>query len=115
MCADSEARLSYNLSYTESDSLWKHKYLSKGGRKYFSTDIRLEHYPVILYKLKQLQNRDTLVIFTHEWAIGNQTIIDFGSRLLHDRRIQINSLNRKNLEIAIKWLYDNDYKFTFLE
>lgn len=115
LCADEKGRLSYNLTKSESDFLWKHKHIVKDGRKYFSTDIRLEHHPLIIHELKRHQDRDTLVIFTHEWALGEQPFKTFLNHLLHERKIQINHVTNNNFEKTVKWLYDNEYTFTFLE
>ena len=45
------------------------------------------------------QNKDTITLFSHEWAMN-------GHR---------NILNRIKLRQSIKWLAKNNYKFSFLE
>lgn len=115
LSADTKGRKSYNLSDKETELLWDNRFLQKDSIKYFSTDIRIEAHPIIAYELKKHQNRDTLVIFTHEWQLGPQNIKEVAAALIYDREIRSKKLNEYNLEYTCKWLHDNGYTFSFLE
>jgi len=113
--ADQPNRKSYNLTITESDSLYRYHYVRTNTIQYFSTDIRLERYWNILLRLNQLRNRDTLVIFTHEWALSEQSLKELSSKIIREHTIQPNCLTRLNMDATIKWLHENGYQHTFLE
>ena len=66
---------------------------------YHKTDIRIERMECFPLELLNYQNKDTITLFSHEWAMN-------GHR---------NILNRIKLRQSIKWLAKNNYKFTFLE
>lgn len=114
ICADTENRLSYDLDQTEADMLWEKRSLNTNGRRYLSTDVRIENHILIERELQRFHNRDTLIIFTHEWALSEQSAKSFLKALIYERTLRINALNRSNLHKAVKWLYDNNYEFSFL-
>ena len=51
------------------------------------------------FELLGLQDKDTIILFTHEWALE-------GTK---------NYFNRVKLKQSIKWLNKNNYKFSFLK
>lgn len=106
-------RVSYDLSLKENELFGRNFYLRK-DMKYFKTNLRLENVWLINYSLSCLQNRDTLVIFTHEWAYLPQTSRQWISRTIHSLSISVNWRNRSKLRRSIKWLKDHEYQFVFL-
>lgn len=57
--------------------------------------MRIENVWFPTYKLLTLKDRDTLVVFTHEWAL--------------------NEINKEKFTQSISWLCSNGYKFKFLD
>lgn len=113
LCADDE-RNSYNLSQQENYWLQKHFFVGK-SLKYFKTNLRYENVWCMDYSLALLQNRDTLVFFTHEWAYLPQTPRQWLSRRIGERDLSFNWRTRCKLRKSIKWLKEHKYKFEFLE
>lgn len=72
ICADSKKRTSYDLNTKENKILHADNFIIKDSVKYFTTDIRIEDFLFPTYKLQTLQDRDTLGLFTHEWAQKNK-------------------------------------------
>jgi len=97
--ADDEGRISYNLNRLQSDSLYARRAYIYDSIYYHKTDIRIERMECFPLELLNYQNKDTITLFSHEWAMN-------GHR---------NILNRIKLRQSIKWLAKNNYKFTFLE
>ena len=64
---------------------------------YVKTDLRIEHMKYFPLELFNVQDKDTLTLFTHEWAL-------VGKR---------NVFNRVKFEHSLKWLKNHDYKFSF--
>lgn len=113
LCADDE-RNSYDLSSSENEILRQNRFYEKGGMKYFKTDLRYENCGFIYPTLARLQNRDTLVVFTHEWAWRPQSLRQWGSGLLRGQ-LAMNWWNRYKLRASVKWFHEHGYKFGFLE
>lgn len=97
--ADDEGRISYNLNRLQSDSLYALRAYIYDSIYYHKTDIRIERMECFPLDLLNYQNKDTITLFSHEWAMN-------GHR---------NILNRIKLRQSIKWLAKNNYKFSFLE
>lgn len=97
LCADDD-RCSYDLTKLENEFMQKNFYVRRDV-EYFKTNIRLENSLFLYYDLERLRNKDTLVIFTHEWA--------------YDTRLH--RFNYYKLCLNLEWLKKNGYKFTFLE
>lgn len=115
LCADNEERLSYNLTPHEVKVLSTNQQFSKNGIMYRPTNLRIEDHPFnIRSEIKKNCNQDTLVIFTHEWAINSQPIKDILIKLVKNHTLRINALNRYNFERTIKWLNQNNYNYSFL-
>jgi hypothetical protein len=114
LCADDE-RISYNLNITENSLVQKYNFLYKDSIKYFKTNLRYEKVWLINYALSSLQDRDTLILFTHEWAFTPVTMKQCFARFIRTGRISTNWMTRYNLRESIKWLKENEYKFSFLE
>ncbi|NDV81538.1 hypothetical protein D0T87_06020 [Bacteroides sp. 51] len=93
--ADNKGRISYNLSENESEKLFNDHFLQKDSVLYFKTDLRLEQMDYFPLELWQYQDRDTLVFFTHEWAL--------------------NKINKLKFQESVKWFSENNYEFSFLE
>lgn len=98
--ADDEGRISYDLSAVQSDSLYKLRHYTRDSILYFKTDVRVERMRPFPLELLDIQNQDTIILFTHEWAIMK------GIR---------KSFNKMKLRKSIEWLNENNYKFSFLE
>lgn len=113
LCADDE-RVSYNLTPEENNRLQQQFFLEK-GLKYFKTNLRYEDVWSIDYSLALLQNRDTLILFTHEWAYTPQTPLQWISRKLAKPALQANWRTRQKVRESIKWLKKHNYRFDFLE
>lgn len=115
LCADTKGRQSYDLTINESKAVEAHRPLTKNGIVYIPTDIRIENYFDIKKELYARSNYDTLVVFTHEWALTPQSINQIIRNLIWKRELRINALNRHNLLTTLKWLHGNSYQYTFLE
>ena len=124
LCADSPSRSSYDLNPRQIENLYSHGLVCNSNRSYLVSDLRTEHQslPLIISKLNRLTYRDTLVIFTHQWAISPQSGISFIKKQLKQAvrksytvGMQPNSLNRLNLEVVIKLLKIHNYHFSFLD
>ncbi len=100
LCADQKGRLSYNLTPSQADSVYNYQILLKDSIYYMRTDFRIVNHTYIIPHLRNCKN-DTIVIFTHEWALfSNKNIIK-------------KHINRYNLEASIQWLKKNQYNFIF--
>ena len=66
LCADSRNRLSYDLTDSECSSLQELRVISKPGRKYIPTDIRMETHDG---NLSYFIGYPFLTVFTHEWIL----------------------------------------------
>lgn len=88
LCADDTLRRSYNLSSLEKKQMYKNHLLKKNGISYRPTDFRMENHVFLKRALRQIQDRDTLVIFTHEWC-----------------------LDYNKFRTVVKWLRANGYEF----
>lgn len=97
--ADDKGRKSYNLNQLQSDSLYNKRAYIYDSINFYKTDIRIERMNYIPFELFYLQNKDTITLFSHEWAM-------VGRR---------NVFNRMKLKSSMRWLNKNGYKFTFLE
>lgn len=114
LCADRPGRRSYTLDDNECRHVSDGHQLVKDGIRYLRTDLRTEYRYDIDMALRHIQDRDTLVIFTHEWALTPQSVTDILGRMWYKRKLRVNSLSRRNLETTVKWLNDNGYRFSFL-
>ncbi|MDE5567208.1 MAG: hypothetical protein K2J12_02075 [Muribaculaceae bacterium] len=114
LCADSKNRISYNLTIEEANYIFNNNQIIKDNLKYIKTNIRLENHINIGKELRKLQDQDTLVIFTHEWALIPQTPRQILSILLHEHRFQCNTVVKNNLEKTLQWLNEHEYKYSFL-
>lgn len=113
LCADDD-RDSYDLNKNENHLLQQRFYLEK-GLKYFKTDLRYEKAGCVRHRLTHLRNRDTLVLFTHEWAYIPLTLRQTLGYLVHQRTFPPNWFTGYKLRKSIKWLKDCGYEFSFLE
>lgn len=113
LCADDE-RDSYNLNKEENEILQRKFYLER-RIKYFKTDLRYENISWIKKTLEQMCNRDTLVLFTHEWAYMPLTLRQGVAHLVHNRTFPPNWFAKDKLERSVIWLHEHGYKFSFLE
>lgn len=68
LCSDSKNRASYDLTDSECLSLQEKRVITKSGRKYIPTDIRIETHDG---NLSHLMDYPFLTVFTHEWALCN--------------------------------------------
>lgn len=94
LCSDDD-RISYDLSKEQHEELKLEEKILYNGMTYYNTDFRFDGKKFILYEMMKLRDNEVLVLFAHEWALEN------------------NGLDR--IETAIKWLSNNNYKFSFLE
>lgn len=94
LCSDDE-RISYDLSEAQYKKLKQEERISYNGITYFNTDCRFDGKRFITYEMLKLRDNEILVLFAHEWALGEK------------------GLNR--IETAVKWLEKNNYEFSFLE
>ena len=113
LCADDE-RDSYNLSKEENKVLQQKFYLEK-DLKYFKTDLRYEKMRYMDEALERIRNRDTLVLFTHEWAYLPLTLRQEIACMVRTYSLPPNWFAESKLEKSIKWLKNHGYEFSFLE
>lgn len=114
LCADSPGRDSYNLNSRELKQLNSNRKFKKNNKTYVPTDIRIEHYPDIRKALLAHTYNDTIVIFSHEWALTPETLRVILAKIIKGK-FNINALNRYNLNILLKEFNNNNYEYTFLE
>lgn len=69
--ADDPERKSYSMSDQEQDSLRSGSYRDSNF-VYLATDLRIEKLSFPYFDLLQHAENDTLVIFTHEWALADK-------------------------------------------
>lgn len=111
LCADSKERLSYDLSRAEADFVYNNARFTKDSLNYVRTDIRLENYfRVPVYELAN-RNSDTIVIFTHEWALKDESVKNVVAKLLPGKKFQLNAINKDNLKVICEWLTANNIKY----
>lgn len=95
---DSDGRTAYSLTESQSAMLRAHGFIAEetgGGIEYVRTDARFEQMAFPWWTLSNLRDRERIVVFTHEWAMG--------------RRICF------FMEQAFGWFREHGYEFTFLE
>lgn len=90
LSADDDRR-SYFLPFDKNMWLLQKNSINYGGLKYLRTNIRIENIDFPYLNLLRYRERDTLVVFTHEWKL--------------DR------INKYKLERTISILKDQNYKF----
>lgn len=90
LTADNPGRRSYSLSDNQLNALRKGSY-NDNELHYLATDLRIENMTIPDYNLRAHQENDTLVIFTHEWALKSRT-----NRLKLTRTLQILENNKVN-------------------
>lgn len=84
-------RRSYYLPYRNNERLLHINSIHYNGLKYLRTNIRIENTDVPYLNILKNRNRDTLVVFTHEW--------------------KLDKCSKYKLERTIKILKDQNYKF----
>ncbi|MBD5200938.1 MAG: hypothetical protein HDS85_02665 [Bacteroidales bacterium] len=114
LTADDEHRPSYDLSPSQRERLNRSGSIQSGSRRYVKTDMRIEGHLNMRHRLRALGHPDTLVIFTHEWALTPQPMKRVAATLIYNRRLQCSALNRRNLELTLRWLGEHKYDYTFL-
>lgn len=114
LCADTPGRQSYNLNHHEMQYVGSGKQLVKDSIRYIRTDLRSENHFNITRTLRSMQNRDTLVVFTHEWAMQPQSVKSMLLTMWQSNELHSNYLNKRNFECVVKWLHNNGYRFSFL-
>lgn len=112
LCADDE-RDNYDLS-GEENRLLQHKFYLERGLKYFKTDLRYEKMGYTNDELELLCQRDTLVLFTHEWAYLPLTLRQSLGYLVRTRTVPPNWFAGYKLKKSIIWLRKHGYVFSFL-
>lgn len=90
LSADDDRR-SYSLPFINNNQLLRNNSICFEGIKYLRTNIRIENIDFPYFNILKNRNRDTLVIFTHEWKLDN--------------------LNKYKLKRTIKILKEQNYKF----
>lgn len=90
LSADDDRR-SYYLPFQRNKQLINKNSIHYDGLKYLRTNIKIENTVFPYINILQNRERDTLVIFTHEWKLGR--------------------LNKYKLRRTIKILKEQDYKF----
>lgn len=113
LCADDE-RDSYDLDESENHLVQQKFYLEK-ELKYFKTNLRYEKIACVGHTLSHLRNRDTLVLFTHEWAYMPLTLRQTIGHLVRQLTFPPNWFARYKLRKSIECLRDYGYEFSFLE
>ena len=94
LCAD-DKRASYSLSENQNNKLLEQDYIVHQGMRYIKTDFRFDGKKLIIYEMLKLRDNEIMVLFAHEWALGPKDL--------------------DKIYKAVKWLYKNGYKFSFLE
>lgn len=93
----------------------QYKFYLERGLKYFKTDLRYEKMGYTNDDLELLCQRDTLVLFTHEWAYLPLTLRQSLGYLVRTRTVPPNWFAGYKLRRSIKWLKGHGYEFSFLE
>lgn len=103
-------RVSYNLSKNEDEIMHRIGVFHKHGIQYRPSTARLERFSSlgICKKIAAVHN---VVLFTHECFLLKQTIRGYIKDFVINRKIEPNIYNRYKFEKAIRWLYNNNYKF----
>lgn len=91
LLSSDDDRRSYLLPLFRNEQLLRNNSISYEGIKYLRTNIRLENISYPFLEILKNRNKDTLVIFTHEW--------------------RMNRINYYKLERTIRILSDCKYKF----
>jgi hypothetical protein len=114
LCAD-DGRDSYDLDSMENERLRRDAFLRKDGVNYFKTDMRYEKIRFLDPTLSLFLHQDTLVFFTHEWALLPPKT--FKGRLFQviTGKFLIRLRTRSHMERSIEWLKTHGYDFSFLE
>lgn len=94
LCSDDD-RISYDLSEDKHRELKEQDKIIFAGMTYYNTDFRFDGKSFIHYQMHKLRDKEILVLFTHEWALGRKGL--------------------QKIETAVKWLAKNNYEFSFLE
>lgn len=94
LCSDDD-RISYDLTEELHKEVKTEDKTSYNDMTYYNTDFRFDGKRFITYEMMKLRDEKTLVLFAHEWALGEKGL---------DR-----------IETAVKWLDKNNYEFSFLE
>ena len=116
LCADHSDCLSYDLTAAEAGTVARGGRIIKNDVAYIRTHLRLDDNYHIFRDLNRLEDKDTLVVFAHEWKLWHST----GSDSLRSapRKIMTRSTEHFNQLIfkkTIKWLDEAGYEFSFLE
>ena len=90
LSADDDRR-SYYLPFIKNSQLISKNSIQYGGLKYLRTNIRIENIDFPYLNILRNRERDTLVVFTHEW--------------------KLDKINKYKLSRTIKILKDLNYKF----
>ena len=96
---DTPGRKAYALDAAASAELWARGELAfphdQMGGGYARTDARFERICLPWWAMAKLRDRERIVVFTHEWAMG--------------RRV------RFVMDESFQWLREHGYEFTFFE
>lgn len=90
LTTNDDNRISYSLPVEDNVELVKRGYLYKDSLFYVRTSYRLENMTFL-----PISPRDTVVLFTHEWALNRK--------------------NRFKMEACLGWLKLKGYKYVFFE
>ncbi|ENZ33452.1 hypothetical protein HMPREF1084_01921 [Clostridium butyricum 60E.3] len=91
-----DRRRSYYLDDSNNSYLYEYDYYNDNGLNFFKTDLRMESVDNIDDALNELDddNKDILIIFTHEWQLPNEDI-------------------KSKLEKCCKFAKNNGYSFDY--
>ena len=84
-------RRSYHLPFAKNNQLITQNSIQYNGLKYLRTNIRIENIDFPYFNILRNRDKDTLVIFTHEW--------------------KLDKINKYKLEKTIKILSEKNYRF----
>lgn len=108
-------RLAYSLDSTQSHFLRENGYIETHNMKYFRTDLRLDKCKNPMPAISRLEDRDTVVIFTHEWAYTAPEGLRSKINMIRQGFIPISDYHYFCLKQILRRLHKLGYEFSFLD
>lgn len=107
-----DPRISYDLTPPQDSILKTNGIFRKNGITYIPTTLRIENFATPHAIARHLSKKDTVVVFTHEWIIEQQSPKDIAYQAVKNRRIVPNRYQRYKFDRTVQWLHNNNFTFT---
>lgn len=107
-----DPRISYDLTPPQDSILKTNGIFRKNGITYIPTTLRIENFATPHAIARHLSKKDTVVVFTHEWIIEQQSPKDIAYQAIKNRRIVPNRYQRYKFDRTVQWLHNNNFTFT---